>query len=166
MPRYIVKLVDKKENKDYYMEWSTVVDAPVTYGMGLEEFKAYYKDEYGKQGMDGLDERLTRVNEKGTSAMMYDSAEDLIEFNRAGKDGTCLTFEQIIAEYCIPKAYILGYPFGADATKENLVEYKDKEHADFNSEEWCVVYAFHLEDAKDAYEDAFIEWQKSEQEKK
>lgn len=103
MPRYIVKLVDKKENKDYYMEWSTVVDAPVTYGMSLEEFKTYYKDEYGKQGMDGLDERLNRVNEKGTSCMLDKSAEETISFNRAGKNGECISVEEIFRIFCIER---------------------------------------------------------------
>lgn len=103
MSRYIVKLVDKTENKEYYMEWSTVVDAPVTYGMSLEEFKEYYEEEYGKQGMDGLDERLSRVNEKGTSAMLYKSAEDLVEYNHAGKEGTLLTYEEILQQFCIDR---------------------------------------------------------------
>jgi hypothetical protein len=46
MPRYIVRLTDSRANKDYYLFWSTVVDAPVSDGIGLEEFKKEYKEEY------------------------------------------------------------------------------------------------------------------------
>ena len=52
MPRYILKINDG--SKDYYLLWSTVVDAPVTQGMSLREFKKYYQSEYGEQGMINL----------------------------------------------------------------------------------------------------------------
>lgn len=64
MPSFIIKVKDEKFNKDYYMEWSTIVDAPVTYGMSLDEFKEYYKEQYGIKGMEGLEDRMTRVEEK------------------------------------------------------------------------------------------------------
>jgi hypothetical protein len=41
MGRFICKFEDKDDV--YYLEWSTVVDAPVTFGMSLEEFKEYYR---------------------------------------------------------------------------------------------------------------------------
>ncbi len=95
MPRYIVKL------QDYYLEWSTVVDAPVTYGMTLEEFKEYYQQEYGADGMRNLLDRLLRVEAKGTSSQLDDSVESVVSCNRAGKDETSLTVEQIIDFYCV-----------------------------------------------------------------
>lgn len=57
MGRYILKI------KDHYLEWSTVVDAPVTFGMLLPEFKEYYRDEYGRDGYRELKHRLERVEE-------------------------------------------------------------------------------------------------------
>lgn len=98
MPRFIVKLKD--EDKDYYMEWSTVVDAPVTFGLSLEEFKEHYKEEYGNRGLMELDERLKRVEEKGISSLMDEDIHDIISGNRAGKDETELSLEQIIEGYC------------------------------------------------------------------
>lgn len=98
MPRFICKITDKEQS--WYLEWSTVVDAPVTFGMSLEEFKEYYKDEYGRQGMQDLDKRLERVEEKGTSSMMHSSVSELISWNRAGKDGSILTKQQLIDVYC------------------------------------------------------------------
>lgn len=53
--------------------------------------------------------------------------------------------------------YTIGYDC-ADPWK--LVEYKTKDEAVYNSEEWVIVYANSLEEAKDKYECAFIEWQK------
>lgn len=103
MPRFICKVQDG--DNAYYLEWSTVVDAPVTTGMSLDEFKAYYRDEYGRHSFesplsDGFEERMKRVEEKGVSARDYKSFDDLIGCNRAGKDETCLSKEQIIEWYC------------------------------------------------------------------
>ena len=63
--RYIIKLSTPRG--DRYLEWSTIVDAPVTYGMPLDEFTAYYRDQYGAEGMRALPERMARVEAKGTS---------------------------------------------------------------------------------------------------
>lgn len=98
MPRYIVKLTDA--GRDYYLEWSTIVDAPVTSGMSLKEFRSHYQQEYGREGIRGLDERMNRVESTGTSSHHHDSAEDTISCNRAGDGETRLTMEQIIDHYC------------------------------------------------------------------
>lgn len=98
MPRFICKVAS--EEQSWYLEWSTVVDAPVTYGMSLEEFKEYYKDEYGRSSLDELAKRLERVEVKGTSSMIHESAEDVMDWNRAGKDGSSLSRQQIIDVYC------------------------------------------------------------------
>lgn len=97
MPRYICKIEDK------YFEWSTIVDAPVTYGMTLEEFTQYYREEYGEQGMRDLPERMERVEAKGTSALAYGSLDELLECNRAGENDEELTREEI-AKTLIPSA--------------------------------------------------------------
>ncbi len=94
MPRYIVKLEDR------YFEWSTVVDAPVTYPMTLEQFEAYYREEYGRVGMEQLPERLERVERQGTSARGYETpgrscVEGLLACNRAGPRETCLTLDEL-----------------------------------------------------------------------
>jgi hypothetical protein len=103
MPRYIVKLTDEKTNTNYYLEWSTVVDAPITYGMSLEEFNDYYKEEYGNSGLEQLAARMERVEQKGTSSMLDASADEVISFNRAGDGETCITKEQIIQKFCIDR---------------------------------------------------------------
>ncbi len=93
MPRYILKL-DK-----WYFEWSTIPDAPITYGMTLEEFKTYYQNEYGLSGMDALPARLERVEESGTSAIPRQTADQLITFNRAGDNEENLSKELLIQNY-------------------------------------------------------------------
>lgn len=95
MPNYIIKL------DDYYLEWSTIVDAPISWGMKLEEFKKYYKEFYVLSDSN-LEDRLKRVEEKGTSAFLG-KLDDVIKNNRAGKNETCLTKEEIIEWYCIKK---------------------------------------------------------------
>ena len=95
MGKYIIKL------GDYYLEWSTVVDAPVTYGMTLDEFKGYYEWEYGQQGMYTLPGRLERVEEKGTSCYDDSDVDATIIGNRAGPDETELTKDEIYRAYCL-----------------------------------------------------------------
>lgn len=101
MSRTICKLTDTEANIDYYFEWSSIVDAPVTYGQPLEYFKKYYQKEYGNSGMKEIDERLKRVEEFGTSSYFNKSFDDLIIVNRAGEHETQLTKQQILEKYCI-----------------------------------------------------------------
>ena len=98
MARMIIKL--SQENKSWYLEWSTVVDAPVLVCSSLEEYKKWYQEEYGRSSMDELERRLERVESKGTSSMIHDSIDDLILPNRCGKNETSLSKEQIIQYYC------------------------------------------------------------------
>lgn len=101
MPRYIIKINDETTGKDYYMEWSTVVDAPVTYGCTLAEFKEYYQSEYGSNGMRDFEERMKRVEENGISAHPpFDNLQSLFDHNRAGENETPLDREGILEKYC------------------------------------------------------------------
>lgn len=101
MPNYICKFTDPATNQDYYLEWSTVVDAPVTWGMTKEEFERYYLEEYGRDGQAGLEKRMVRVEAKGTSSHLDTSVEDLIRHNHAGKNEKELTYAQILNDFCI-----------------------------------------------------------------
>lgn len=93
MPSYIVKL-DRK-----YLVWSTISDAPETYGMTLDDFREYYREKYGSDGMQRLPERLARVDAKGTSAIDDDCANDTIWLNRAGPKETKLHVDEIVEFY-------------------------------------------------------------------
>lgn len=101
MPRYIIKL--DKGDKSWYLEWSTVVDAPVTYGMSLEEFKEYYSSHYGSEGLASLPERLARVETNGTSAHGYSSVDEILSANKAGEKEKSITKAEIIEIYCEKK---------------------------------------------------------------
>jgi hypothetical protein len=98
MPRYIIRLDDG--GTAYYLEWSTIVDAPVTCGMTLDKFTTWYGEEYGRVGLEELPPRLERVNQTGVSrAWRGSTVDNLISHNRAGAGETCLTREQIIDHY-------------------------------------------------------------------
>lgn len=79
MSKHIIKVADR------YMEYSTIVDAPVTAPMTLEEFTAYYKAEYGRAEMRDLPYRLRRVDEVGTSSLLDTCWHETIAGNRAGE---------------------------------------------------------------------------------
>lgn len=110
MPRYIIKLNDG--SRDYYLEWSTIVDAPVSKGMSREELRSYIKHLYDLEGLEALDnDRLPRVDAKGTSSILHKDAHETIKYNRAGraytKDGeleeVSLSKKEIIEQYCYKK---------------------------------------------------------------
>jgi hypothetical protein len=97
MGRFIVKM--ERDDKVRYMEWSTIVDAPVTYLMPLEEFKAYYQEEHGRRSVEfDFEDRMKRVEAKGVSSHVSTYA-GLWEYNRAGDDETQLTEEQTWVKY-------------------------------------------------------------------
>jgi hypothetical protein len=91
--------------KDKYFEWSTIVDAPVTLSMSLRELKAYTKSEYGKSGMNELEERIHRCEMYGTSFMGGGNVEDIVSRNRAGFEEACLTMDEIYNIYRNKKNY-------------------------------------------------------------
>lgn len=94
MPNYIVKC------RGHYAEWSTVVDAPVTRFMTLDQFAAYYRTEYGERGMDDLPARLDRADgPNACSAYTGESWASMVAFNRCGPRETRLTEDEIWAKY-------------------------------------------------------------------
>ncbi len=95
MGRYIVKLVN------CYFEYSTIVDAPVTFGMSHKEFIDHYRAEYGNDGMRDLNNRLTSVERYGSSHIEGRSAEDILFLNRAGPNDDELTVDEIHKAYCL-----------------------------------------------------------------
>lgn len=94
MPKFIVKL------DEFYLEWSTIVDAPVSLGMPLSEFQGWYQAKYGSDGMRDLPDRLARVEKTGTSSHNGQTADDLLSGNRAGPDEDELTRDELVAAYC------------------------------------------------------------------
>lgn len=86
---------------DFYLEWNILYDGPSTYGMSLEEFKDYYKQEYGNRGMLSLPERLKIVEETGCSIRPSEDRTEgnmrdyLLNINRAGKNKTKISIEDI-----------------------------------------------------------------------
>lgn len=104
MPQYICKLPIDNDLPPLYILWSTVVDAPVTYGMVRSELDDYMRSEHGSRYMEEQHAlRMARVEKSGTSAMLGSGRfEDLIVGNHAGKDGQEMTLEEIIAEHAYP----------------------------------------------------------------
>ena len=93
MGKGIVKLGSK------YVMWSTIVDAPLTEGMTREELREYIQDQHGRAGVADFEERMKRVEAKGTSFVDLKSVEDVIHLNRAGANEKTLTLEELIKEY-------------------------------------------------------------------
>jgi len=103
MGRGIIKI------KDAYFEWSTVSDSPTTWGMTLDDFREYVKEEYGQNGIRRLDRRLQRVEEYGTSFLFEKNARQVIAYNRAGPNETELTENEIYRAYFLREPIEAGW---------------------------------------------------------
>jgi hypothetical protein len=82
------------QGKDLYLVWSTVVDAPISNGCSLEELRSFWKDQPRRYKLGDLADWL--------KAGVKTLAEVSI-LNRAGRDETSLTEEQIIDYYFVRK---------------------------------------------------------------
>jgi len=97
MPLFIVKLTKGKES--FYLEWSGATQRPISKALPLEEFRKYYKKQYGVKSKKDLEERLERVEKSGTSA--YDTTvKEILEGNHAGPEESELTPKEILKRYC------------------------------------------------------------------
>lgn len=102
MGRFIIRIEDPRAGEGpWYLEWSSVVDAPITYGLRLDEFKSWYQYEYGCAGSRDLENRLARVEERGHSAQWQETLEEFICSNHAGPGGSEATLDQIWRWYCL-----------------------------------------------------------------
>lgn len=102
MPRCTVKLDDNK-----YIEWSTVVDAPVTYIQTREEHIEHLKAEYGRSYESEIPGRMERADKNGTSwqTSIPKSAKEYLSYNRAGPKESQISFKEIIERYENEEAY-------------------------------------------------------------
>lgn len=80
-----------------YFEWSSIVDAPVTRGMTLEQLREHIRFREGQIGIDALPARLERVELTGTSMQGYASVTETVCTNRAGFGETNLPRSGFIA---------------------------------------------------------------------
>lgn len=98
MAEYFVKL--SRGEKSWILRWSSIVDAPTHVFDDEAELTEWYREEYGREGLRNLPNRLERLHQKGTTSHMDANAEATVMCNRAGKDETCMTVDQIIDYYC------------------------------------------------------------------
>lgn len=78
MARYLARLADPRDGREWWLEWSTIVDAPVSWGATL---------------LDSLP--------NGRTLRPPHPDEDLLCGNRAGPNETELTLVEIIDRYCL-----------------------------------------------------------------
>lgn len=98
MGRCIVKLADEK-----YVEWSSIVDAPVTYIFDRKGMKEWLDAQYGLSSVEENEKRLARADKHGTSMLgpHYENVEQFITCNRAGENEEFLTLKEIIERYTL-----------------------------------------------------------------
>lgn len=94
-----------KLGDDKYVEWGSAVDAPISYVVDRETaVKAASPWNLNEDGVHRDlvvgEERIARADETGTSAIDVDvPVEEFIRGNRAGRNETELSLEEIIKQY-------------------------------------------------------------------
>lgn len=101
--------------KDRYFEWSTIVDAPVTYSMTKEKLNDYIKEEYGNSGLRSLNESIDMCNKYGTSFKGGGDVYDVIKSNRAGLNESELSYDELYNVYYDEESYKKYYTKLKDA---------------------------------------------------
>lgn len=93
MGRGIVKLA-----ADEFVEWSTIVDAPVTEILSKSEMQQYLYSAYGSSSTEDSDRRLALADANGTS-FRDSTVLELLSYNRAGDREETITLDQIRGKY-------------------------------------------------------------------
>lgn len=114
MPSLALKLTDPRDGRDWWLRWSTIVDAPTSPALPKREFSAWLYQEAQKDcpwfasNSDwdaflrdiALPRLLAQVEQHGTSyPALYRGPAAVIAGNRAGEGEACLTLPQLIDAY-------------------------------------------------------------------
>ena len=91
MPRYIVRAKDPDTGEFRFAIWSTIVDAPVT------PFRR--RDDFLLWNQEATPDRMARVDAKGTSSLIHESAEEIMSHNRAGNGEKHLSPAKLVRAY-------------------------------------------------------------------
>lgn len=105
--KYFIRLPSQKQKKDYYIEWSTVVDAPISEPMSyLDLYQSVTRDMELRHSCvcdrEYVYKSLVEVTLFGAPIHIikqYGSVIKFVEYNRAGKSETTLRYDKIIDYY-------------------------------------------------------------------
>lgn len=87
-------------HKGRYNIYSTVSDGFRFVGsLDRNQLEQLTKEEYGKQGLEQLADRLVRAHQSGTSSINPESLDGLLCCNRAGENEAHLSTEQCIKQF-------------------------------------------------------------------
>lgn len=79
--------------------WSTIADAPMRIFSSKKDLEDWCLIEEGRRYCEReLPGHLKRAEEKGCSTYGTETLREFIEFNRAGPNEECLTYDEIVAE--------------------------------------------------------------------
>jgi hypothetical protein len=122
MGRCIVQL-----GKDEYVEWSSVVEAPVTYIMSQKECYEHIRRTTNRPFDDPI-RRIERLEAKGTTEFSARTAGDTYFFNHAGPDGQPLNLAGLREVCRSPEAEAA---YGDQVKPEHRVSYYDYEKREY-----------------------------------
>lgn len=98
MPTYIIKHTMPNDGEERCLLWSSIVDAPTSYGVTIDEIRDWWREEYGRSGLERLDAELARPTSGRVTTL-----SDVWVTNRAGAGETRLSIEQIVDYYFVRK---------------------------------------------------------------
>lgn len=84
---------------DCWILFSTVSDAPETFGLTWKELMAECKDRWGREGMWDIERREASILEKGTSVRRDECPHVTVSLNRAGHREERLEWPELVEWY-------------------------------------------------------------------
>lgn len=118
MGRSIVKHT-LASGEDRYLVWSSIVDAPITFGGTLKQLRDFWRKDYGERGLEDLEVTIALGVQTWPERGMR-SVADMAGCNRAGLDETRLSAAQIIDYYFVVVDPKVPLPRGLDWANENV----------------------------------------------
>lgn len=94
MPRAVIKI------KDWYLIWSTIVDAPIAC-CKEDELVQMVKTFFDGASPETIHRMVTSTKENGVSNVRAGTIDSVISYNHAGPKGRTLTRDEIYNVYCL-----------------------------------------------------------------
>ena len=84
-----------------FLEWSSIIDAPICFGMDAVAFRDWCVAKYGTEGAWNLQRRMDDAVTYGSSAKQ--SLKEIVWHNRAGPGEGQMTVEDVIRFYFVER---------------------------------------------------------------
>lgn len=85
--------------EERFLVWSSIVDAPVTFGCTADEVMQFFLDRAARDARESAERALSEARDPQLSRQWEARLEDVVVVNRAGPGEAALTADEIVEFY-------------------------------------------------------------------